>query len=262
MNTYSTIISNIKAAELELSSKSITFIFGKLAEAIAQVIDTTLAELTNTKTIITNTVTQQSYGHDLYYTKAALAYQVGDDLSVDANGNYYYATINTQNQIITQAAFTVTTVGLTNSLVLKVATTDPSTGLLIPLTSLQLSDFKAYMGNFEIPGLPLMVISNSGNILAFSAAITYNKSFNLATLKSNVSAALSEFQKTFTFNGVFYNYALENYLVTNVPGVTDVYLSNTTIAASGGSPATFYGSTPLDSGYFNYGTISLTYGQL
>jgi hypothetical protein len=257
MSTYSTIISNINAGIPELDSKSVTSIFGKLAEAIAQVVDTTLAEQTNTKSIITDVVTNQSYGHDDYYTKAALAYQVGDDLSIDQYGNFYYATVNDQNKIITQAAFKATLVGLTTSMVLKVAATDASTGLLIPLTSLQLSDFNSYIGNFEIPGLPLTIVSEIGNLLVFNAAITYNKTYNLTTLQSNVLTALTNFKKDFAFNGLFFNYALENYLVTNVPGVTDVYLSGTTIDS-----ISFSGNTPLDAGYFNYGAYSLNYGSL
>ena len=256
MTTYDTIISNIQAS-MSLTSKSVTAFYAKLAEAVAQVVDVVLSEITNTVTIITNIVSQQGYGKPLYYINHAKAYQVGDDLLTDQYGNYYYGTINSAKQIITQAAFTEVIIGLTASLVIKVATTDTGTGLLIPLTSGQLADFKSYMSNFEIPGLPLTIVSDTGNSLAFNAAITYEKTYNLATIQANVATALLKFQSTFTFNGIFYNYALESYLVQNVPGVTDVYLSGTTIDS-----VSFAGQTPLTAGYFNYGTTTIVYGAI
>jgi hypothetical protein len=257
MTTYQTIIANIQAGISQLNSKSVAALFSKLAEAIAQVIDTVLAEIINTQTIITQIVSEQNYGHSKYYTNAALAYQDGDDLSVDANGNYYYALIDTNKQIITQAAFEETISGTSSTLALKVATIDSTTGLLIALDSTQLDNFISYMSNFEIPGLPLLIVSSDGNILAFDAKIIYNKTFNLSNLQSNVQAAILQFQKLYPFNGIFHNYDFESYLVANVPGVTSVFLSNTTIDGNA-----FAGETSLLSGYFNYGTLNITYGTV
>ena len=245
MSSYNTILANIQAAMTELSNGSVSAIYKKIAEAIGQVIDTVLSEIANTQTIITNIVTNQSYGKSNYYTDAALAFQYGDDFIPDGNGNYYYAVIKTDPsvRIITQVAFINTSLGLQ----LKVATTDPSTGLLIALDGSQLAAFIAYMGLFEIPGLPLLITSIAGNTLAFNMTITYNAAYNLSTIQNNVLTALNNFQSTFTFNGVFYNYQLENYLVQNVPGVADVFISGTTIDGS-----SFSGNTSLTSGYFNY----------
>lgn len=257
MTTYETIIANIQAGMPQLNSKSVAAMFGKFAEAVAQVVDTDLAEQANTKTIITDVVSQQSYGHSQYYIDAALAYQDGDDLSIDAFGNFFYANIDVTKQIITQAAFVENVVGTTVNLVLKVATTDSVTGLLTALSPTQLTAFTSYFSNFELPGLPVSIVSIAGNTLAFNANIVYNKTFNLSTLQSNVATALLDFQSKFTFNGVFHNFDLESYLVTNVPGVTSVYLSSTTID---GTP--FAGETALLAGYFNYGSTSITYGSV
>jgi len=263
MSSFNTIMSNIQAAMSELSNTSVSALFAKFAEACGQVIDTVLAEISNTQTIITNIITTQNYGKSNYYINAALAFQYGKDLSTDANGNYYYPTTTTDPtiKIITQAAFVNTNTGL----VLKVATTDPSTGLLTALSGSQLSAFQTYMQLFEIPGLPLLIVSNTGNTLAFNMTITYNAAYNLQNIQSLILTWLNNFQSSFTFNGTFYNYQLESYLVQNVPGVVDVYLFSTTIDGVG-----FAGNTILDSGYFNYaspinngsstpGNINITY---
>jgi hypothetical protein len=262
MSTFSTILGYIQAAIPQLNSNSVAANYGKEAEAIGQAIDNTLAELANTQNIITGIIAAQNYAHVGYYVNAAKAYQEGDDLSIDANGNYYYAIIDTTKKIINQAAFEVVNNGTTASLTLKVATFDTGTGLLIALTSGQLSAFISYFLNFEIPGLPVSIISSNANSLAFNAAINYDPSYDLTTLQSNVNDALVTFRDTFPFNGHFYNYYLESYLVANATGVKAVYLSSTTIADYGGSPVAFSGDTSLDAGYFDYGTVNLSFNTI
>jgi hypothetical protein len=258
MGAFATIIGFIQASMPELNSGSVAAIVSKEAEAVGQAIDNTIAELTNTQDIITGIINDKNFGHSEYYTDAALAYQDGVDLSVDPiTKKFYYATIDTTKQIISQAAFEAVTSGSSVSLTLKVATLDTGTGLLIKLTPTQKAAFDSYFGNFEIPGLPMTKISNDPNIIDFDAAISYDKTYDLTTIQSNVLAALDQFRNTFTFNGKFYNYYLESYLVANVPGVKAVYLSNTAIDA-----VAFSGSTSLSAGYFNYGTTSLNYASI
>jgi hypothetical protein len=257
MSTFSTIISFIKASQPELNSESIAGIINKEAEDIGQIIDNTLSEFTNTKTIITETITSKNDGHAGSYIANALAYQEGDNLLVDSNGNYYYAIIDTTKQIIKQAAFKEIISGSNATLVLKVAYLDPDTGLLAKLPTDKKAAFDSYFRLFEKPGLPVTKISNDPNILAFNALITYNPTYDFTVLQTNITAALLTFRDNFTFNGIFRDYYLENYLVTNVPGVNAVYLSGTTIDA-----VSFAGDTVLNSGYFNYGTINLSYESI
>jgi len=257
MAAFDTIIGYIQAAMPELDSQSVSAFVTKLTEAIGKAIDNTEAEFVNTETIITQTITNKNYGHDEYYTDNALAYQEGDDLSKDSFGNFYYAVIDSSKQIIAQAAFEAITTGSSTALVLKVATLNQSTGLLEALTLSQLTAFKSYFLNFEIPGLPISIISNDANVIDFNAAITYDKAYDLTTIQNNVASALLNFRDNFTFNGKFYNYYLENYLVSNVPGVKAVYLSGTTIDGVG-----FSGYTSLSAGYFDYDAYNLTYNSL
>lgn len=239
----------------ELNSTSVAGMINKMAEAIAQAIDNTLTELSNTETTITEIINNKNFGHSEYYTDAALAYQEGVDLSIDSiTLKPYYATTDTSLQIITQAAFEQSVSGNSITLILKIAYTDPDTGLLAKLPTAKKTAFDSYFNNFEIPGLPVTKISDDPNILAFDAEVTYDTNYDYTTLQSNVESALLTFRDSFTFNGVFRNYNLENYLVTNVPGVTAVYLYNTLIDS-----VSFAGSTKLSSGYFNYGTYNLTY---
>lgn len=257
MSTYSTIISYLKSSMPELNSQSVAGIINKEAEAIGQVIDNTLAELDNTKSIITQTITDKNDGHAGSYIANALMYQEGDSLSIDSNGNYYYLVIDTTKQIIKQAAFNEIIAGVSATLVLKVAYLDPSTGLLAKLPTAKKTAFDSYFSLFEKPGLPVTKISNDPNILAFNALITYDPTYDFTTIQTNIAAALITFRDTFTFNGIYRNYFLENYLVINVPGVVAVYLSGTTIDA-----VPFSGDAILSAGYFNFGVTTLSYESI
>jgi hypothetical protein len=264
MASFSQIISFIRASMPELNSASVAGVINKEAEAIGQALDITVAEIANSETIITDVIVNKNFGHNQYYTDNALAYQEGVSLSVDPiTKAFYYATVDVNKQIIAQAAFKEVISGSSVSLVLKVAYVDPSTGLLAKLPTDKKTAFDSYFSNFEIPGLPVDRISDDPNILAFDAAITYEKTFDLTTLQSNISAALLVFRNTFQFNGIFYNYFLENYLVTNVPGVLAVFLSNTTIDTTPSTGAVpFSGTTILSSGYFNYGVTTINYASV
>ena len=108
-------------------------------------------------------------------------------------------------------------------------------------------NFLSYFLNFEIPGIPVAIISNSANVLIFDSSLVYLPTYDLSVLKSNVSLFLTSFRQSFAFNGVFYVTDLQKYIEDNVPGVRSFYLSNTSVD---GNP--FAGSIVLDSGYFNY----------
>jgi len=256
MSTFSTIISYIQAGMPELNSTSIASTVNKMAEAIAQAIDNTLTEITNSETIITDIITNKNFGHPQYYTDAALAYQTGVNLSIDPTTlRPYYATTTANLQIVKQAAFQEVVSGTAITLVLKVAKV--VSGSLAPLDSTEYSNFQSYMLNFEIPGLPLTIISGIPNSFAFTALITYNINYDFTTLQANIATALTTFATTFTFNGILDIYKFENYLVTNVAGVNSVYVSGTTI-----DTVSFSGSTALANGYFNYGAYTLTYAPI
>ena len=250
MTTYQQILANFQA--LGYSSDSVTAIFKKQAEAISITVDNTKTEILNSETIINNIITLQRYGKAGYYTGKALAFQYGDSLTVDpVTLDDIYLTIDTTKQIIKQAAFE----DITGSLFLKVATQDIISGDLIALTTDQFNAFSSYFTTFQIPGLPVSIISNSANLLNFNTICTYYATFDLPSLKTNIQNAMTLFRQSFQFNGEFFNGDLSDYIKQNVPGVRDFYLSNTAIDS-----VPFSGSKSLDAGYFNY--ISTIFDQI
>lgn len=258
MATYDTILSNLQGALPTLNSSSLTAIYKKIVQVIAIAIDSTLTELNNTRTIITNIIGNQRYGRSGYYTEKALAFQYTDDLIVDpVTLDYVYATVDTAKQIIAQAAFLVVPTGGANILTLKVAKIDTDTNILAPLSNLEKAAFDTYFLNYEIPGLPVTKVSLPANVLNFNAVVTYQTTFDLTTLIENVTAALLAFRDSFRFNGVLFTNDIETYVANNVAGVRNMAISGTTIDS-----VSFSGSTQLQAGYFNYATgieLTITY---
>ena len=220
-----------------------------IAQGIGQVLDNVITEFSNTQNSILNTINTQRYGKAGYYVTTALAFHEGYDLTPAAAPDLdpIYTVIDPSAQIVKQAAFLT---ALDGSLSLKIAGQDPVSGNLNQLTAQQQSDFQSYFVNFEIPGLPVSIVCLPANILSFFAICTFNAGYNQNTLQANLAAALISFQTAFNsgnFNGTLYTDALSRYIVTNVPGVTDFFVYNTTI-----DNVVFNGFTTLTSGYFNY----------
>jgi hypothetical protein len=252
-------MSNIQSAMPELYNTSVSAIFAKQAQAIGQVLDNVLLEISNSQTTIITGVTNKNYGSIGYYVNAALAYQKGSDLSVDQYGNPYYAVVNTSPSvmIIAQAAAVEGSSGTLIYVYLKVAQLNSSTNLLEALSSGDLADFVSYMQNYIPIGVTVTIVSLSANVLSFNAEISYDKKYNLTTLQTNIANAMTAFQSSFKFNGIWDNYQFANYIVTNVPGVLAVDITATTIDS-----IAFTNITTLNSGYFNYGTTTLTYNVI
>ena len=246
MSTQDTINANLKA--LGFNNIGTASIFQKTAQTVGITVDNTLNEISNSESIITNIINTQRYGKSGYYTGKALAFQYGDNLIVDPDTlDDVYAVTDPTKQIINQAAFEEIVSGNSSQLFLKIATIDQLTGDLIPLSTAQYNAFVNYFVNFEIPGLPVSIISTTGNILNFNGQVTYFATYDFPTLQTNFTNAITTFRQSFTFNGEFFDGDLAAYLKANVPGIRDFYMYNSTID---GSP--FNGSIKLPSGYFNY----------
>lgn len=244
MSIITVIKSNLQA--LGFTNSSNASLIGKISDGLAPVIDSTLTEFDNTKNSILTTINTQRYGKSKYYENAGLAFQYGDNLSVDSDGNFYYENIDTTKQIIKQAAFVELKSGNNVQLFLKIATED-TVGNLIALTNAQLIDFKNYFVNYQIPGLPVSVISGDANILSFSATCTFYSTYNLTNIQNDLAAALNTFKQSFQFNGTFYSGDLESYIKNTVSGIRNFFINNTLIDGNA-----FAGNTDLENGYFNY----------
>lgn len=245
MPTQQTILANLTA--LGFNNPSQAAFTNKIAEGLGIIVDNTLTEFANTQTSILNIINSQRYGKSGYYTSVALAFQYGDNLTIDPiTLDDVYAVIDSTKQIVKRAAFENLAATGSSQLFLKIATID-NIGNLVALSAIQLEAFKNYFVNFEIPGLPVSIVSNDANALSFNANSTYFATYDLPTLQTNLANALTTFRQTFAFDGIFYAGDLEAYIKTNVPGIRDFYLFNTLIDG-----AAFSGNTILASGYFNY----------
>ena len=256
MGSLSDILSNIKNGIPTLSNTSVTAIFNKLASALSINIDSTIAELQNTQTVIDQNIATNNYGKAGYYIAAALQYEDGVDMVFDPTTmKYIYSPVDISKQSISQAAFEEET------LILKVATTD-SSGNLIKLDPAVLSRFIAYMkqstiptlsggklislnAGFEIPGIIIYIVSKDPNLFTANFIITYFGSYSLINIQSALIAAIKSFINSFTYDGILYIGDLQDYLKSNVPGIRDVVITNAAINSIG-----FVGKTNLTAGYF------------
>lgn len=252
MATEDQITSNLMA--LGFDDPATLALFNKVGQGLGIPIDNTLQEFANNKAAILALISDKNFARDQYYTDAAKAFQLGDDLIVDpATGNNVYAVIDPSKQIITQAAFEEQVTGANSQLFLKIAKKDPVSGLLVPLDGTEFPEFESYFGTFEVPGLPISIINKAANILSFNTTVTYYKTYNLSTLQNNIALQLNAFRDTFAFDGEFFNGDLQDYQKQNVPGMRDFYITGTTLDGK-----IFSGSTLLGSGYFNYLATILT----
>lgn len=245
--TQDLISANLSTLE-EFDNPSAEALYKKIAQSVGDNIDLTLREFSNSENRILKIINDQRYGRSGYYEAAALAFQFGDDLVVDpVTFDDVYSVIDPSKQIIAQAAFEEIVSGSSSELFLKVAKLDPLQNILVQLSQDEQAEFADYYKNFEIPGLPIGIVALPANLLGFSSVATYFKTYNLATLKTNLAQALINFRNTFQFNGEFFNGDLQDYLKQTVPGMRDFFISSTTID---GEP--FSGAISLTAGYFNF----------
>ena len=253
MSTYQQTIANLESSGFE--NPSVGGLYKKMIEAIQSNVDAANIELANGKQGIIDLFLSQNYGRSGYYINIAKAFQYGDNLLIDSNGNYYYATIDTTKQIIKQASFEWNK--SLNYLSLKIGTTD-ATGNVIALSQLQLSAFVGYMDNFLVAGVPINIISKNPNIIAYTATLSYYSTFDLSTLKTQFAQAVKDFQINFSYNGLFYTNDFSNYIKANVAGVRDFFISNITC-----DNVAFSGQISLTSGTFQLAaTSSITYNSV
>jgi len=248
---------NTNLNTIGLYNPSAAAVENEIAQSLAIIVDNTVSEINNSLTVINAAISSKNYGKPGYYVYWALYFQYGYSLSVNTTNDpttgiptleYYYSTIDTTAQIINQAAF----VSNSGGLFLKVATLNTTTNLLQQLSSLQLSSFISYYNTFQLPGLPVNIISLNANILNFTAQAFFSATYDLPTLQTNIYNALVSFRNSFQFNGTLFITQLQSYMTANVPGLISFYISGQTI-----DNVPFAGEISLTSGYFNYYSVLL-----
>lgn len=185
--------------------------------------------------------------HNAYwYALQAKKFQLGDILDA-TNGTVEYPVIDEAKQIITASA--VKESG--GTLILKVA---KSGGVgLVPLTSPELLAFKGYVRSFKDAGVNTLVVSQNPDLLKVELSLYYNPIIPLATLKTNVEAAIVNYVNNLPFDGIFRLTKLVD-AIQAVEGIEDVKINTCEATVSYTSSPSF---TPVDvfyesiAGYMN-----------
>lgn len=164
-----------------------------------------------------------------WWRRTALAFQLGDSLEVQANGNLAYPVLNADLQIIKRAAVITTNLG---NLELKVAKLDTDNVTPIPLTSAERSAFTSYIDDIGPSGIVVTITSQDGDEINGSFRVLIDTEIiNLSdgTLLSDptikpVEVAIQNYLATFQnddFGGTFFvNKLIESILGAN--GVLNV----------------------------------------
>ena len=166
-----------------------------------------------------------------WWRRTSLAFQLGDALEVQANGNLAYPQINVDNQIIKRAAVITGSLG---TLELKVAKLDTDNTTPIPLTTAEVSAFEGYINDIGPAGIVVTVTSQDGDEVQGTFRVLIDTEvINLTdgTLLSDattkpVEVAILDYFATFQeddFGGTFFaNKLIESILGAN--GVLNVTL--------------------------------------
>ncbi len=258
---FSIFKSNTRAACPELApfNESNTDVLDKMMYTSAEIINNTLSEFDNTKTIINDSF-QYGYGKSGWYIDLALAFQYGDSLVQGANYDYVYETVRAAGDaafVIKQAAFELQT----NAKLLKVASIDNS-GNLIKVPDAEFAAFITYCNaRMQVVGDPLTPVTYNPCIIKFTPTIIYDANYDLATLKTNVLAKANEFKNTFPFNGLFYKSGkegFEDYIVNKVDGIKLCEITAIFMTDASDVTVPVVNRIALPSGYFNYHADVLT----
>jgi hypothetical protein len=247
MATKDEILNNL--ASLQFDNDSVTAPHLKIAEGVGICIDNTITEFSNTEANITEIINSQRYGKAGYYIEKALNYQEGDSLVIDpVTLDSVYADIDPTKRIIKQAAFEETP----QVLFLKVAI-ENLVGEMVALAGSRFDAFCAVYKSCEVAGIPVIIISLDPNQINFSAKVGVYSTYDLATVKTGIKAAMTAFKKTFPFDGIFYSGDLEAYIKSIVPGIRDFHIYGCQIYDTNtGLFIDFEGEQALIAGYFVY----------
>lgn len=160
-----------------------------------------------------------------------------------------YPVIDTTKQIITRC----TAKTLPNRIVsIKVAKSSPPAKLL----TAELNALKSYLDIVGFAGVQPNVISIDPDRLYLKADIYFTGSY-AAIIQASVIAAINTFLANLSFDGIVRVSALEKYILTNVPGVTDVVIEDLAMRANSVLFAnTIYVVQGYDTQFNKYPTIA------
>lgn len=150
-----------------------------------------------------------------WYQLQMLKFQYGDTLQF-IDEKYQYATIDITKQVVKLCAVEDRPDGV---VIIKVADLD-SNSLPVPLSVAQKTALEGYVSKIRFAGTKFLVVSTPADLLKLLGTIYYDPIYPLATIESNVEAAIASYLNNLPFNGVFKINALID-AVQLVEGVVD-----------------------------------------
>lgn len=256
----------------ELTSLSKTAFYNLIADLFSDVASWLEVSFDTFATNLQESLLNQRVGTAPFYIERSKAFQFGDTVVEDGNGNYKYEVIDEDKQIIKRVAF-ISAAGIN---LLKVATVDGGGGV-IPLSSPQLAAFKSYWETVDFkpsfldPGQSF-ISANGDDIKATLTVELDPQLFNtatgelLTTGEKSVETAINNYLTTFTdtdFDGTFYISELVskvkavngviNALVDSVEAKPDTEPTYTDIKAETGEKYNTF------AGYFKEAVLTMNY---
>lgn len=134
---------------------------------------------------------------------------------------------------------------------LKIATKNEE-GLIVPLSDIQLLNFRNYMDAVKFAGSKIQVISTDADIVRYRVKVWHNPAVPTTSLEEEIRGSLDAFRTEQSFDGMFYSTAFVD-AVKRVPGVVTAKL--TSLERRSSNDADY---EPVDiradlyAGYFNY----------
>lgn len=156
-------------------------------------------------------------GSLIWYNDLCYFFQYGHSLSFDKDtAKLYYPQVDAASRIIKIASVAVNN----GTLIFKVATKNEKDEV-VPLSDIQLLNFKNYLDATKFAGTKTNVISTTADTVKYSVNIYYDPSVTTLQLEKDILATLEVFKTSQRFGGVIYKHEFIN-TITQVPGVTTV----------------------------------------
>lgn len=183
-----------------------------------------------------------------WYNDKCYEFQLGHELVFDQiTGLLKYPSIDESTQVIKIASVNVDNY----TLFFRVATKNEE-GEILPLTDIQLLNFKNYIDAMKFAGTKSQIISTDADLVRYNLTVYYNPTNPVAGVEELVLKALTEFKTSQKFGGVVYRHKMVE-AVTNVNGVVAAKLIRLeTKSAKDNEYKDIDTLAYLHAGYFNY----------
>jgi len=164
-------------------------------------------------------INQNIFGSAQWFVLKCKQFQLGDPLVVLPAGGLGYETIDTEKQIVAQAAISTDNDSIAT---LKVAKKQGEN--LVQLNGVELASLRGYIHQLQPPGASIRVNSLPGDLLRLSLEVYYDPLLNPDIVQDSVGSITNNYISNLPFNGELLRSAIVDQ-VLGVEGVKDVVVS-------------------------------------